>query len=143
MRFLVDENLAPILADLLRAAGHNASHVREIELQSATAQVVMDRAEVEQRVVVSADTEFGTLPARNGQSRLTSIQRRPKPDRLETLSLEEMARAEGWHKGPGQYGRPQQQLVRPTGQSEGMVLAQLGYVVRWLGVRYKPGISPP
>ena len=56
MRFLVDENLSPILANLLRAAGHDASHVRDIGLQGATDQAVMDRAEAGQRVVVSADT---------------------------------------------------------------------------------------
>lgn len=36
MRFLVDENLSPILAELLRVAGHDASHVRDIGLQSAS-----------------------------------------------------------------------------------------------------------
>jgi predicted nuclease of predicted toxin-antitoxin system len=72
VRFLVDENLSPILADLLREAGHDASHVREIGLQSATDQVVMSRAEIEQRVVVSADTDFGTLLARSG-AKLPSV----------------------------------------------------------------------
>jgi len=72
VRFLVDENLSPILADLLRVAGHDASHVRDIGLQGATDQAVMDRAEAEQRVVVSADTDFGTLLARSG-AKLPSV----------------------------------------------------------------------
>jgi len=66
VRFLIDENLSPILASLLNAAGHDASHVRDIGLRAATDRAVMDRAEAEQRVVVSADTDFGTLLARTG-----------------------------------------------------------------------------
>lgn len=66
MRFLIDNNLSPILAELLRTAGHDVSHVRDIGLGTATDQVVMSRAEAEHRVVVSADTDFGTLLARSG-----------------------------------------------------------------------------
>jgi predicted nuclease of predicted toxin-antitoxin system len=72
VRFLVDENLSPLLADLLGAAGHDASHVRNLGMQGATDQAIMARAEEEQRVVVSADTDFGTLLARSG-AKLPSV----------------------------------------------------------------------
>jgi predicted nuclease of predicted toxin-antitoxin system len=49
VKFLVDENLSPILAELLNVAGHDASHVRDIGLHSATDQAVMARAEAEHR----------------------------------------------------------------------------------------------
>ena len=66
MRFLVDNNLSPILAGILRRAGHDVSHVREIGLQAAADEVVLARAQAEQRVVVSADTDFGGLLSRSG-----------------------------------------------------------------------------
>ncbi|MGD0377804.1 MAG: DUF5615 family PIN-like protein [Streptosporangiaceae bacterium] len=44
MRFLIDNNLSPVLADKLKAAGHDASHVRDYGLQAATDQVVLARA---------------------------------------------------------------------------------------------------
>jgi predicted nuclease of predicted toxin-antitoxin system len=72
VRFLVDENLSPLLADLLCVAGHDARHVRNLGMRGATDQAVMARAEKEQRVVVSADTDFGTLLARSG-AKLPSV----------------------------------------------------------------------
>jgi predicted nuclease of predicted toxin-antitoxin system len=68
MRFLVDNPLSPILAALLTRAGHDALHVRTIELHRAEDIVIFDRAAAEDRVVVSADTDFGELlAARNVQ----------------------------------------------------------------------------
>jgi predicted nuclease of predicted toxin-antitoxin system len=64
MRFLLDNNLAPRLAELLRAAGHDVVHVRDIGLGSATDTVVIDEAHAQGRVLISADTNFGTLLAR-------------------------------------------------------------------------------
>jgi predicted nuclease of predicted toxin-antitoxin system len=43
MRFLIDNNLSPLLADELKAAGHDAVHVRDYGLQAATDEVVLPR----------------------------------------------------------------------------------------------------
>lgn len=68
MRFLVDNALSPALAARLTQAGHDALHVRTIELQRAEDLVIFDKAATDDRVVVSADTDFGTLlAARNVQ----------------------------------------------------------------------------
>lgn len=64
MRILLDENLSPIPRDLLVDAGHDVVHVRDLGLISAPDDVVIGRAAAENRVLVSADTDFGTLLAR-------------------------------------------------------------------------------
>jgi len=56
MRWLIDNALSPQLAGRLGAAGHDAVHVRALGLQHATDQVVFQTG-----VLVSADTDFGTI----------------------------------------------------------------------------------
>jgi predicted nuclease of predicted toxin-antitoxin system len=63
MRFLIDNALSPILATLLERAGHNALQVRAIEFHRSDDAMIFDRAAVEDRIVISADTDFGTLLA--------------------------------------------------------------------------------
>lgn len=63
MRFLIDNALSPMLAGELRAAGHEAIHVRDVQLRDADDESIMRLAVVEGRVLVSADTDFGTLLA--------------------------------------------------------------------------------
>jgi predicted nuclease of predicted toxin-antitoxin system len=72
VRFLVDENLSRQLPELLRAYGHDAEHVGEIGLESATDSEILRAARDGDRVLVSADTDFGTLLAES-HARLPSM----------------------------------------------------------------------
>lgn len=63
MRFLIDECLSGRLALLLVDAGHDAVHAGDLGLLGATDETVMGAAIAEERVVVSADTDFGGILA--------------------------------------------------------------------------------
>ncbi|MBK9061587.1 MAG: DUF5615 family PIN-like protein [Acidobacteria bacterium] len=84
MRFLVDNALSPVVSELLSAAGHDAIHVRDRKLAAAPDSEIFEVAAAEHRVIVSADTDFGTLLAVQNASAPSVIlfrrasQRRPE-----------------------------------------------------------------
>jgi predicted nuclease of predicted toxin-antitoxin system len=66
VRFLLDECISPRVAGLLMAEGRDAIHVSEHDLAGRIDDEVLAAAQDEQRVLVSADTDFGELLARGG-----------------------------------------------------------------------------
>jgi predicted nuclease of predicted toxin-antitoxin system len=84
MKLLIDNALSPVLAERLRAEGHDVVHVRDLGLADATDAMIMDAAAADSRALISADTDFGTLLARRGAARPSvvllrrSSQRKPE-----------------------------------------------------------------
>jgi predicted nuclease of predicted toxin-antitoxin system len=63
LRFLIDNALPPRLAALLLQNGHDAVHVRTYGMHASKDEAILARALQEDRIVVSADSDFGTLLA--------------------------------------------------------------------------------
>ena len=73
MRFLIDNALSPFVAEGLRQAGHDAIHVRDLGLAAADDVTIFEHADRDQRVIISADTDFGTILAMRNAARPSVI----------------------------------------------------------------------
>jgi predicted nuclease of predicted toxin-antitoxin system len=66
VKFLVDQNRPPQLAEALRRAGHDAVHTEELGLERAPDNELFDRAAADGRIIISGDTDFTAMLAERG-----------------------------------------------------------------------------
>lgn len=61
MKFLVDNSISPLVAGALKKEGYDSIHVRDIGLHKASDKDIFNRAYKEDRIIISADTDFSYL----------------------------------------------------------------------------------
>lgn len=92
MRILVDNALSPQLAELLTQAGHDVVHLRDRISVDSPDEKVFDLAKEEERVILSADTDFGAILANRSDSKPSFILLRHDAPAMPALQAELLSR---------------------------------------------------
>jgi predicted nuclease of predicted toxin-antitoxin system len=74
---LADENINPLLVNLLRNAGFNVTHVNDVGLSNTPDHVILKYGYDNNQLILTLDDDFGTLVFRNKQPFIGIIRLRP------------------------------------------------------------------
>ncbi len=66
MKFLLDENIPPSLAGLLDSIGYDTRHVNEIGYNNTPDFKISEFAAISGEIIITHDTDFGTILALTG-----------------------------------------------------------------------------
>ena len=88
MRFLFDNAISPFVSTQLNQLGYNSVHVQDYQLQAAPDEKIFERAESENRVIISADTDFAFLLAKRNSALPSVILFRKGSERNPQLQVE-------------------------------------------------------
>ena len=73
MKFLLDENMPPSLAGKIKSIGYEARHVTEIGYNSTPDFKICDLAALTNEIILTHDTDFGTILALSGANKPSVI----------------------------------------------------------------------
>ena len=73
MRFLADMGISQRIVERLRAAGHDATHLRDQGLHRLPNGRIFEKASAEERVVLAFDLDFGQIAVQCSASRTSVI----------------------------------------------------------------------
>jgi predicted nuclease of predicted toxin-antitoxin system len=79
MKFLLDENLPPSLANLLQKEGYEARHVKSVGLGETFDSTIVEFAAQTEEIILTHDLDFGGLMARSGKQKPSVILFRLRP----------------------------------------------------------------
>lgn len=95
IRALLDQGLPRSAVGLLRDGGWDVAHVGDLGLSTATDEVILARAEAEDRVVVTLDADFHRILAVSGATKPSAVRVREEgltAEPLAALLLQAVAR---------------------------------------------------
>ncbi|MCJ8277176.1 MAG: DUF5615 family PIN-like protein [Bdellovibrionales bacterium] len=61
MKFLIDNSISPLISNALINMGHKSEHVLDINMAGAKDSQVFDHALANDQIIITADTDFGTI----------------------------------------------------------------------------------
>jgi len=86
VKFLLNENMPPSLTGILRKSGHDAVHVREVNLKGKVDETVFNYAGEKDMIIITHDLDYSRIHAYSGKSKPSVIL-----FRIEPLTLHRMA----------------------------------------------------